>query len=116
MPSGTIGVPTGSGQKNGIVSREIMSGCGFVSLIWSLKFPIALRPDIVCALPSKTACAPWITSMNDCAGDCMRGLAARFHAYTNVCAVTGAPVENFDVLRRLNVYVLPSRETAGMPV
>jgi hypothetical protein len=84
MPSGTTGVPTGSGQKNGMVIRDRKSGLTFVSLTCSFVALSALRPLAVCAFPSKTACAPTMTSMKDWAGDCIFGFIARFQAYTNV--------------------------------
>ena len=77
--------------------------------------PFALTPEIVRALPSITAWAPWTMSRNWTPVDCIRGFAKRLNASTKLRAVTGLPFENRKPGLIVNVYVLPSRETTGRP-
>jgi hypothetical protein len=63
MPSATIGVFTGTAEKNGIVMRARKSGAMTLSLISSLFVPIALYDCM--------------SSRKDDAGDCILGSFAR---------------------------------------
>ena len=69
------------------------SGDGFVSLTTNL-FPCARTPEIVRALPSITAWAPWTMSRNCTPVDCIRGFAKRLKESTKLFAVTAFPFEN----------------------
>ena len=99
---------------NGIVRRARKSGDAFVSRTTNL-LPLALTPEIVCALPSITAWAPWTMSRNCTPVDCILGFAKRLNASTKLRAVTACPFENRKPGLIVNVYVLPSREITGSP-
>ncbi len=99
---------------NGIVRRARKSGDAFVSRTVNL-FPCARTPEIVRALPSITACAPWTMSRNATPVDCIRGFAKRLNESTKLRAVTFWPFENRNPGLIVKVYVLPSRDTTGRP-
>ncbi len=80
MPSGLIGRFAGIAQKKGIASRESRSGARLVSEICSLYGDSTLTPEALVALPSMTAEAPTMSSMNGCAGEAIFGLRLRLIA------------------------------------
>ena len=90
-PFASIGVPIGTAQKNGIVSRVTRSGIGEVSRIVNV-FPRATMPAMWGALPAMYAFAPTTSARKpfDSAGPFILGLRLRSIAYLNVCAVTGS--------------------------
>ena len=99
---------------NGIVRRARKSGDAFVSWTTNL-LPFALTPEIVCALPSITAWAPWTMSRNWTPVDCIFGFAKRLNASTKLRAVTACPFENRKPGLIVKVYVLPSFEIDRQP-
>src|SRR5437660_10578496 len=90
-PFGSIGVPIGTAQKNGIASRLTRSGTGEESRIVRV-FPRATMPAMWDALPALYAFAPTTSARKPfvSAGPLILGLRLRSIAYLNVCAVTGS--------------------------
>jgi hypothetical protein len=116
-PSAVVGVFVGIGQKKSIAIFGRNEPSGFISVMVSF-WPFAFTPDAVAALPSATACAPTIPLapvMNGTAGDCIFGFRSRLNAAAKFAAVSGWPVFDFQPDLIVNVYVLPSFETAGKP-
>src|SRR5712691_1528792 len=115
-PFGSIGVPIGTAQKNGIASRLTRSGTGEVSQIVRV-FPRATMPAMWGSLPALYAFSPTTSARKpfNSAGPFILGLRLRSIEYLNVCAVTGSfeGGEKRNPLRILNVYVLPSADRAG---
>ena len=92
-PLGSIGVETGTAQKNGIASRASRSGAAATSVMLSL-LPLALIPEGSFTFPFSAACAPTTSLMKLTAGDAIFGEKSRSKARTKLCAVTGSPVLN----------------------
>src|SRR5512132_1802882 len=117
--SSTLYGVEGSVAVNQFIASTLGSaGFGATSLMVSV-LPFAESPEIVCALPSKNACAPTTDSptmesppARAAAASPIFGLSSRSNARTNHCAVTVLPLDAFWFGRILNVYVFPSFETA----
>src|SRR3990172_6049105 len=95
-PSGTIGVFTGTAEKNGIVIRARKSGATTFSLTVNV-WPFALYDAT--------------SSRNDDAGDCIFGSRARWNARLKFAAVTADPSLNLKPFLTVKMYVFPSRDT-----
>ena len=82
--------------------------------------PLAMMPEMCCALPALNALAPETTSsklsLTPTGAAPIFGLRVRSHARRKHAAVTGLPSLNLSPGRMWNVYVLPPFETAGNEV
>jgi hypothetical protein len=100
---------------NGIAVRAAKSVTGRVKRTTSV-FPRATTPAALDLRPAMTSSAPTMSRTCTTQGDDIPGASARSMARAKALARTGFPSLKRKPLRRVNVYVLRSRETFGKPV